>query len=130
MHLRNSYSRSMSCCLIRHGVPSSGAAVKGGIEPYVLRAGHGKTQSRTGVIDLSKFTAIHAPEEGRGIRVVTVHEGLHHELVGAAGSVEQPLHFRGIAMHRLLAQHVLARLDCSQGPVDVFTVRHRDVHRL
>ena len=62
--------------------------------------------------------------------MVAVHERLHQEAVGRLGRVEGALDLLRVAVERLLAEHVLARLECPDRPLDVERVRQRDVDRI
>ncbi len=64
------------------------------------------------------------------LRVVAVHERLAQQAAGALGRVERRLDLVGVARHRLLAEHVLARLERLDRPLAVHRVRQGDVDRL
>ena len=60
-------------------------------------------------------------------RVVAVVEGLHHHPVGLRAQFGQLAGLCGVGRERLLAQHVLARLERCPGPPSVQSVRQRVV---
>ncbi len=65
--------------------------------------------------------------QARGLRVMAIHERLHEQTVVALGQVERRPHVGLAAAQRLLAQHVLARLQRPAGPLQVQRVGQRDV---
>ena len=64
------------------------------------------------------------------LRIVAVHERLAQVEAGAVGGVERGSHLFRVTRKRLLAEHVLARLEGAHRPVAVHRVGQRDVHRL
>ena len=64
---------------------------------------------------------------GRGLRVVAVHERLHQHEPRGLGACEGLLDLGGTARVRLLAEDVLAGVECRERPLVVEPVRQRDV---
>jgi hypothetical protein len=65
--------------------------------------------------------------DASGLGMGAEHEGLHEHAAGAVGGVERCLDLGRVARERLLAQHVLARLEAADRPRDVQRVRQRHV---
>ena len=85
------------------------------------RADHPRPADRPAVDELGQLP---------GLRVVAPHERLHQQAPGPVGRVEGGLDLRGAARHRLLAEHVLARLERADRPLAVERVREGDVDGL
>src|SRR5207244_9988083 len=73
---------------------------------------------------------VHELTEPFGLRVVAVHERLHQDSLRLLRRVECRLDVADVPAHRLLAEHVLSRLDRADRPLAVQRVRPRGVHGL
>ena len=65
-----------------------------------------------------------------GLWMVTPHEAFGEDEARRLGAVERLLHLFGPTRERLLAEHVLPRLEGPQRPLHVQRVRKRDVDRI
>ena len=99
-----------------------GAAGEVVAEADVAGDQHGKAQTRLHVANLAELPAVDDLLHPGGQRVVAPVEGLDEDAPGLLRRLGHALGFLGVGGHRLLAQHVLARLQRSKRPLAVQAV--------
>src|SRR5437868_868399 len=87
-------------------------------------------EGRPDETDVADRAAADELEEPRRLRMVAPHERLHQQAAVSLCGGERALDLGRVARERLLAQHVLARLERTDRPLHVRPVRERDVHDL
>ncbi len=89
-----------------------------------------RAHPRLDVADRAQLATSQQRDHADRHRVVAVVERLHHDEACSSRDGRHLFCFSGVGRERLLAQHVFAGLECSDGPSTVEAVRQRVVDRI
>ena len=106
------------------------AALELGAQSDVLRVVERKAEAGPDDTHVSDRALVHELPKSLGLWVVAIHERLHQDPLRLLCRVECGFDVPDVPAQRLLAEHVLSRLDSADRPLAVQRVRQRDVHGL
>ena len=107
-----------------------GAAADVDLVADIHRIEHAEQERRLDEPDLADATRTHELAHPMPLRVITHHERLYHATPAAVARRDDRLRLYRVQRDRLLAQHVLARLECPDRPFDVQVIGQRVIDRI